>query len=180
MIKKIFVLLAVMTVALAGTAFAANSLNNGAMAISVGMGDSVFGHAGIPLVPSVVNNVVDISGRLFVAKDMAIYGGFGLQSDSGDADGLYLGLTVGGRKYLKTADFSPFIAGEFSYIAVDCGPVDVSVIDLAGLFGAEYFVGPQFSLEGAVGIGLGQADDGTTKDTYFGTRTVGVRANFYF
>jgi hypothetical protein len=50
------------------------------------------------------------------------------------------------------------------------------------MFGAEYFIGKQFSLEGSVGLGFGQSRDRLTDadDTYFGTRTVGVRANFYF
>jgi len=50
------------------------------------------------------------------------------------------------------------------------------------MFGAEFFIGKQFSLEGAVGVGLGQASDDLSNadDTYFGTRTLGVRANFYF
>jgi len=81
--------------------FAANSLSQGSKGISVGMGDSVFQHKAIPNVDAIVNDVVDINARFFAAKDMAIYGGFGLQSDGGDADGMYLSLTVGARKYLK-------------------------------------------------------------------------------
>jgi len=182
--KGLLVVLVGIAVLVSGSAFAANSLNNGAAAISVGMGDSVFSHPAIPGVDAVVNHVVDISGRLFIAKDMALYGGFGLQSDGGDADGTYLSITAGLRKYLKTTDFAPFVSGQFSYITVKADPniVDLSVFDLAGLFGAEYFVGPQFSLEGAIGVGIGQYKDDlrNMKDTYFGTRTVGVRANFYF
>lgn len=182
--KKASFLVLLGILVISGSAFGANSLNSGAAAISVGMGDSVFSHPAIPNVDGVINHVVDISGRMFLAKDMALYGGFGLQTDGGDADGTYLSLTVGMRKYLKVADFAPFVAGQLSYITVKSDPniVDLSVIDLAGLFGAEYFVGPQFSLEGAIGVGIGQfSDDLSNKDdTYFGTRTVGVRANFYF
>lgn len=178
------VAVAVLVLGMAGGAFAANSLQKGKFGISVGMGDSVFSHPAIPNVDAVVNNVVDVSARFLAANDMAIYGGFGLQTDGGDADGTYLSLTIGARKYLKVADFAPFVGGQLSYVTVKSDPniVDLSVIDLAGLFGAEYFVGPQFSLEGAVGIGFGQyTDDLVNKDdTYFGTRTVGVRANFYF
>ena len=174
----------VMVASLAGGAFAANSLAQGSKGISVGMGDSVFSHKAIPNVDAIVNDVVDINARFFAAKDMAIYGGFGLQSDGGDADGMYLSLTVGARKYLKVDDFAPFVGGQISYITVKSDPdiVDLSIIDLSAMFGAEFFIGKQFSLEGAVGVGLGQASDDLTNkdDTYFGTRTIGVRANFYF
>jgi hypothetical protein len=119
-----------------------------------------------------------------VSKDLAVYGGFGLQIDSGDADGTYLSLTAGVRKYLRVDDFAPFVAGQFSFISVDrdepLPAADLDVIDFAALFGAEYFVGKQFSLEGAIGFGFGQASSGNVDDTYFGTRTVGVHANFYF
>jgi hypothetical protein len=173
-----------MMVALAGTAFAANSLNNGAAAISVGMGDSIFSNTAFPMVAAMVNNVVDIKGRFFIAKDMALYGGFGLQTDGGDADGTYIGLSVGMRKYLKTTDFAPFVAGQLSIASVDDGAAKLSIFDLAALFGAEVFLAQQFSLEGAIGFGLGQAKEnpgtGSVTDTYFGTRTVGVKANFYF
>jgi hypothetical protein len=183
--RLIFVAISVILIAaLSGSAFAANSMQPGKFAISVGMGDNVFSHKAIPNVNAMINDVVDINARFFVEKDMAIYGGFGLQTDGGDADGTYLSITVGARKYLKVDDFAPFIAGQLSYITVKSDPniVDLSIIDLAALFGAEYFVGSRFSLEGAVGVGLGQAKDDLSNadDTYFGTRTVGVRANFYF
>ena len=195
--KKFIVVAAavVMMMGLAGSAMAANSLAQGSTAISVGMGDSVYSHTIAPLdavgFPS--NNVVDISGRYFVAKDMALYGGFGLQLNSGDWDGTYLGLTVGARKYLSTNDFAPFIGGQLSYITVDgdgpVGPgganatfVDVSILDISAMFGAEYFFSKDFSIEGSIGIGLGQWEDDVTNtdSTYLGTRTVGVHANFYF
>lgn len=184
--RMIFVLLAAVIVTLAGSAFAANSLQQGKAAISVGMGDSVFSNTAEPQVNTLYHNVVDIKGRYFVAKDMAIYGGFGLQMDGDDADGSYIGLTFGARKYLKVADFAPFMAGQLAIINVDNGGgAKVSDFDLAALFGMEVFLAQQFSLEGAIGFGLGQAKTATgagtsTSDTYFGTRTVGVHANFYF
>jgi len=185
-LKKLIVVAVavVMMMGLAGSAFAANSLQQGKFGISVGMGDSFFSHKAIPNVDAVVNDVVDINARFFASKDVAIYGGFGLQTDGGDADGTYLSLTIGARKYLKVDDFAPFVGGQLSYITVKSDPniVDLSIIDLAAMFGAEFFVGKQFSLEGAIGVGLGQAKDDLTNkdDTYFGTRTIGVRANFYF
>jgi len=189
--KKIAIVAVVMVMmaGLVGSAFAANSLAQGSKAISIGMGDSYFVHSLAPMSDVYVNNVVDISGRYFVAKDMALYGGFGLQLNSGDYDGTYFSFTAGVRKYMSTNDFAPFIGGQLSYITADAdGPTgakiaDITVIDLAALFGAEYFFSKNFSLEGAVGFGIGQVDNslpGGGDSTYLGTRTVGVHANFYF
>ena len=174
--------------AFAGSAFAANSLAQGSKGISVGMGDSVFSHAAVPGGTDVTNPVVDITGRYFVSKDVALYGGFGLQLNSSDYEGTYLSLAFGARKYLSTNDFAPFVAGQFTYVSEDMknpagGKIaDMSVIDFAGLFGAEYFFSKNFSVEGAIGIGLGQVtnDLNNTDTTYLGTRTVGVHATFYF
>ena len=194
--KKIAIVavVVVMMAGLAGSAFAANSLAQGSKAISVGMGDSLFSHKVAPTDTaggniSSGNDVVDISGRMFIAKDVALYGGFGLQLNSGDAEGTYFSFTVGARKYLSTNDFAPFIGAQLSYVTADgdnaagATVYDVSLFDLAALFGAEYFFSKNFSLEGAIGVGLGQWNDDTAPSrdgTYFGTRTVGVHANFYF
>ncbi len=170
-----------------GSAFAANSLQQGSFGFSVGMGDSIFGHKASPEANAFVNDVVNLEGRYFITKDMAITAGFGVQSDGGDADGTYFSITGGFRKYLKTDDFAPFVGGQLAITSVKASEnnvdtVDLTVIDLSAMFGAEYFIGKQFSLEGSVGIGFGQAKDDIANrdDTYFGTRTVGVKANFYF
>lgn len=182
---KRFIILAVAFVMVIGvgigSAFAANSLQSGSMGISVGMGDSAFSHKTLPG-GGIINDVVDISGRYFVAKDMAITAGFGLQIDGGDADATYLSISGGFRKYLKADDFAPFFGGKFTFAKVedDVAGVDVDVLDLEASFGAEYFFSRQFSMEGAIGVGLGQISIGNADDTYFGTRTVGVHANFYF
>ncbi len=174
-------LLCVFILGISTSAFAANSLQQGAKGISVGMGDSVFSNNVIPG-GGVINNVVNVSGRYFVAGDMAITGGFGLQLDGGDADATYFSISAGFRKYLKVDDFAPFVNGKFTYANVedDNTNTDVEVIDLEASIGAEYFLNKQFSLEGAIGVGLGEIDNDGDDDTYFGTRTVGVRANFYF
>jgi len=193
--KKIAIIAVVvlMAAALAGNAFAANSLASGSKGISVGMGDSLFTHKVAPTDTagfniSSGNDVVDISGRFFVGKDVALMLGAGLQLNSGDAEGTYLSLSFGARKYLSTNDFAPFIGGQISYVTADGDNAagvtvyDVSIFDLAALFGAEYFFSKNFSLEGAIGVGLGQwnNDVNNTDGTYLGTRTVGVHANFYF
>ena len=192
--KKVMIVAAavVMMMGLAGSAMAANSLAQGSMGISVGMGESNFVHSLAALDNVNYSDVVDISGRYFVAKDVALYGGFGLQLSSGDYDGSYFSFTAGVRKYLSTNDFAPFIGGQFSYISVDAdGPTgvgkiaDATILDVAGLFGAEYFFSKNFSVEGAVGVGMGHLDNKLAApvggdSTYLGTRTVGVKASFYF
>ncbi len=173
--------------AISGSAFAANGLQQGSTAISVGMGDSIFAHTLTPQTAGYMNNVVDISGRYFASKDMAMYGGIGLQLNSGDFDGTYLSFTAGIRKYLSTNDFAPFVAGQISYATVDgklrgVTFVDENVFDFAALFGAEYFFSKNFSLEGSIGVAMGRIDDSHNHadSTYLGTRTVGVHASFYF
>ncbi len=169
-----------------GSASAANSLQQGAMNISVGMGDSVFSRNTTPAVTDVVSNVVDLSARYLITKDIAIVGGFGLEIGSGDWDSTYFSFTGGVRKYLKNDDFAPFVGGQLTYATLSTKDAfgvkvdDLSAIDLSAMFGAEYFLGKQFSLEGSVGLGFGQVSDGIADKTYFGTRTTGVKANFYF
>jgi hypothetical protein len=187
--KLIVVAVAVVMMAgLAGSAFAANSLAQGSKAISIGFGDSVLNHVASPTDANQNNPIVDIGAKFFVAKDLAITAGLGFQMNTGDLEGTYLSFTAGIRKYFKTDDFAPFVGGQFSYITydakVDPAPkyADFSAFEFAGLVGAEYFFSKQFSIEGSVGVAIGQAtDDIAHKDTtYLGTKNLGVRANFYF
>ena len=190
--KKIAIVavVVVMMMGLAGSAFAANSLAQGSKGISVGFGNDVFNQPNMPTGPTTntQNPVVDLSGRFFVAKDVALTLGAGLQLNSGDAEGTYLSLSFGARKYLSTNDFAPFVGGQVSYTTYDAKNAagakiaDATIFDLVGFVGAEYFFNKQFSVEGAIGLGLGQvSDDQANNDTtYLGTRTLGVKANFYF
>jgi hypothetical protein len=190
--KKIAIVavVVVMMMGLAGSAFAANSLAQGSKGISVGFGNDVFSQPNMPTGPvtNTQNPVVDISGRFFVSKDVALTLGAGLQMNSGDSEGTYLSLSFGARKYLNTNDLAPFVGGQLSYTAYDAKNAagakiaDATIFDLVGFFGAEYFFNKQFSVEGAFGLGLGQvSDDQNNIDTtYIGTRTLGVKANFYF
>jgi hypothetical protein len=186
----IIAVVVLMAASLAGSAFAANSLASGSKGISVGIGNDVFAQPGMDAGPATntQNPVVDISGRFFVGKDVALTLGAGLQLNSGDSEGTYLSLNFGARKYLSTNDFAPFVGGQISYTmydvenAVGATIVDATIFDLVGFVGAEYFFNKQFSMEGAIGVGLGQVNDDTTNSdtTYLGTRTLGVKANFYF
>jgi hypothetical protein len=160
-----------------GSAFAAGtgtSLKAGTFGFNVGVGDSSLGNTG----------VVMISGKYFIANDVALIAGFGFQASSGDQDANVFGISAGVRKYLRIDEFAPFVEGRFSYVTenIDSSNIDRDTFDVAGVFGAEYFLNRQFSIEGSVGIGLGQVNDNISNNdyTYFGSRTVGVSANFYF
>lgn len=190
--KKIAIVavVVVMMMGLAGSAFAANSIAQGSKGISVGIGNDVFNQPNMPSGPATntQNPVVDISGRFFVAKDVALTLGAGLQMNSGDAEGTYLSFSFGARKYLSANDLAPFVGGQVSYTAYDAENAagfkiaDATIFDLVGFVGAEYFFSKQFSMEGAIGLGLGKVSDDLANidTTYLGTRTLGVKANFYF
>ena len=179
-----------MLAALSGSAFAANSLVSGSKALSIGFGDSVLNNVANPTDQNQNNPIVDIGGKLFVAKDLAITAGIGFQMNSGDLEGTYLAFNAGIRKYLKTDDFAPFVGGQFSYITYDAELpaaqggkyVDFSAFELSAMVGAEYFIGKQFSVEGSIGLAIGKAEDDQSNldTTYIGTKNLGVKANFYF
>jgi len=179
------VVVVVLAVLAAGSAFAANSLQSGSKSISVGMGDSIFSDTAVPQVGFMFNNIVTINGKINFSKGLAMIAGFGVQQDGGDANSMYIGLNAGVRKYLKTDDMAPFVEGKLAYANVSskAGAVDLvkeSFLDLSVLLGVECFLAKQLSLEGSMGLGFGQIAADKVKDSYFGTRTTGVRANFYF
>ena len=175
---------AIMVVGLCiSSAFAAStstSLNAGTIGFNVGFGNSVFGDSG----------VVTINGKYFVMDDLAIVAGIGTRVSSGDRDADYYSLSGGARKYLKTTELAPFIEARFTFAREKdntSGPmVDQTAFDVGVIFGGEYFLHKQLSLEGGVGLGFGKVDIENTAPaadedyTYFGTRTVGLSANFYF
>ena len=156
-----------------GSTSAQTSTIDRQIGISVGLGNSVFGDTN--------NSIIDITGRYRIAYDIALLVGFGFETHSGDADGSYFSISLGARKYLYTDDFAPFIDGKLSYVTQDVDG-DTDIIDVTVGFGAEYFLHKQFSVEGSVGIGFGIEDNNDTHDDdiYLGTRSIGVRANFYF
>ncbi len=163
----------VMVMGLAGGAFAAsNSLQSGAMGISVGFDNSTGG----------IDDIITISGRYMIQNEMAAILGFGFEKQSGDLSGSYFGVSFGIRKYFKADDFAPFAEGKLTIISQDIQG-DTDTLDLSANFGAEYFLHKQFSIEGSVGLHLGSVDDNAVPNgdyTYIGTQSVGVRANFYF
>jgi hypothetical protein len=177
---------------LAGSAMAANSLAQGSTAVSIGFGDSALNNVANPTDAQPRNPIVDISGRYFLTKDMALTGGLGFQMNSGDLDGTYLSFNAGIRRYFKTDDFAPFVGAQLSYITYDAEQknaagvsvtyADYSAFEVAGLFGAEYFFSKSFSIEGTIGVAIGSGKDDVSGNdtTYIGTRNMGVRANFYF
>jgi hypothetical protein len=178
--KKLLIVLIVAGMVLAlgnRSAFAAGtgtSLKAGAFGFNVGFGDSSLGSTG----------VIMISGKYFLENDVALIAGVGFQASGGDQDANFFGFSAGVRKYLKIDEFAPFVEGRFSYMTetIDINNIDRDIFDVSALFGAEYFLNRQFSIEGSVGLGFGSVNDNISNNdyTYFGSRTVGVSANFYF
>lgn len=120
-----------------------------------------------------------IHGKYLLANDLAILGGFGLGIKGGDAKGTDIGLEAGVRKYLKVADFAPFIGGVISFASTkDSNNKDFALYAEGG---AEYFLSKNFSFEGAVRIGYTSNDvKNVGKETTFGTQRAAIGANFYF
>jgi hypothetical protein len=165
----------VMMMGLAGSAFAANSLNQGAFGLSVGFNN-------LSSFPNGMENT--IIGKFLISSDLAFIGGFGFVNASGDdatGDGTDLSLVIGVRKYLKKDDFAPFAEGLLVYMTQDSTARDT--IGVLANFGAEYFLHKQFSFEGSVGVGLFNVETNTgpnADSTILGTTSLGLRANFYF
>ena len=177
--KKI-ALVGVALALVAGSASAANSLVAGQLSLGVEVGAAT-----TPL----------ISGRYFIAKDLAIVGGLGFDRNSRSdttppptftSTATTTAMLIGIRKYLKTDDFAPFVGGVFSYSSTGTslstgGSSSRSGLRLAAEAGAEYFLGKQFSVEGKVQFAYGSTDEGAGVTTStFGTATAGLGANFYF
>jgi len=156
----------------AGSASAANSMNTGTFGLNVPVISST---PGVTVVPSPL-----ISGKYFVAKELAVLGGLGFNSGgpSGNTT-TTLALLAGVRKYMNTNDFAPFVGGVFEYSSTS-GTPSTNGMALSAEAGAEYFLAKQFSIEGKVGFGYLSVDDGATKSSYFGTSTANLSMNFYF
>ena len=180
-----FVLAAVIS---PGSASAANSLKQGTLGFNVDVNNNFFG-----LNSDVDNNFV-LTGKFFVANDLAVLAGFGMGIRGADAKGVDLGLAAGIRKYLKVDDFAPFIGGEFIYSTTQDG--DAKDFSLLGEAGVEYFLHKQFSIEGKVGLGYTSRETTTSTNTAqggfivkttttsrvsdIGTERLGLSVNFYF
>ncbi len=170
--KKIASVVATLALAIfASGAYAANSLSKGTFGLNIGTGsagDTDF-----------VDGGFIINGKYFIQSDMAILGGFGFGSLGGDtAKGTEVGLIVGARKYLRVADFAPFVGGRLSYAKTEDG--NRKRTSIMGEGGAEYFLAQRFSFEGRAGFGYESDEIGPLKNTRFGTRTFGISFNFYF
>ncbi len=158
----------------ASSAYAANSLSKGTMGLSIGSGVGFNPFTNQPEDAGFI-----VNGKYFVQSDLAILGGIGFGARGGDtAKGTDTGLIVGARKYLRVADFAPFVGGRLTYTSTSNATIKTTQI--MGEGGAEYFLAKQFSFEGRVGFGYESIDAGGVKNTRFGTTTVGIGFNFYF
>ncbi len=149
-----------------GSASAENSLKQGSLGMGVTVDDEFF-----------------LSGRYFVMNDLAVLAKFGVGAKGGDAEGTDIAVGAGVRKYLKTADFAPFVGGELFYERTDDGAY--KEWDVFAELGAEYFLHKQFSVEGTVAFGYQSIETetgpGTTfKETTFATHRFGIGFNLYF
>ena len=163
-----------------GTASAANSLQEGSKGISIGFIDTN------RTTSFSEDRIYTIYGKYFTSRDFALLAGFGFLTSSGDGaiqDEDYLNLAFGVRKYLSVDDFAPFIEGLISLEKYEQGPgVDDEWLNFIVGFGGEYFFARQFSMEGTIGFIFGTYENNNTGDdaTFFGTASLGLRANFYF
>ena len=173
--KKIALVVATSAlVMIAGSSYAANSLNAGTFGLGVSMVQQNVTANG-----QTVNNPL-IQGKYSITRDIAVLGGFGFLSGGPSGNSTTTFSLLGGvRKYLKVDDFAPFVGGVLEYSSTSSAPSSSSTL-VAAEGGAEYFLAKQFSVEGKVRIGYLSTDSGTIKSTYFGTTTVGAGLNFYF
>ncbi len=172
--KKIILVSATMALAMAaGSAAAENGPAAGRFGINVPLASNV--------------NDFLINGKYFIARDMAVIAGVGLQmTDDGlnvaGSKSTNIGFQGGFRKYLKTDDLATFVGGKLRYTSTNSS--NVTTFSVLGEVGAEYYLGKQFSLEGSVAAGYDSTSTtvgaNTIKSTALGTGTVNVSANFYF
>lgn len=172
--KKIALAGATIALAMAASsAYAANSLNAGTIGLH------------IPVITSTsttntnINSPI-ISGSYFIARDLAVLGGFGFSSGgpSGNSTTTFA-LMGGARKYMKVDDFAPFVGAFVKYESTSSSPT-ATAMTIAAEGGAEYFLAKQFSVEGKVIFGYQSVESAGTKSTYFGTTTANLGLNFYF
>ena len=82
-----------------GSAIAAgNSLKAGMFGFGVGVGNSVFGNTGGT--SGTAAGVITLSGKYFVANDLAVTAGLGIQGSTGDVDAKFFSIAGGLRKFL--------------------------------------------------------------------------------
>lgn len=175
---------------LAIAAFALASASGGALAAPTAKSFGLNIDLTTPSTPLGSPSVFMLEGRYAFSKDMSVLAGIGLQMvDTGQATNnkaTNIGLMGGIRKYLETNDYAPFFGGRLQYMTTRQGANDVTDFVLMAEFGAEYFLGKQFSLEGSVGAGYTSrksepvAAPGSTTATAFGTTTYNLSANYYF
>lgn len=183
--KKIAFVSATLALALAlaaGSASAANSMSSGTLGLNVQVVAPSLTYSSTvgPVTTTTTVQSPLIGGKYFVAKDMAILGGFGFSSGGPSGNSVTtFSLEAGVRKYLNTNDFAPFVGGIFGYSSTSTNPSS-STMTLAVEAGAEYFLAKQFSVEGKVNFGYLSNDNGGSKASYFGTSTAGLSVNYYF
>jgi hypothetical protein len=158
---------------MAGSVQAENGIGQDAVAMTVGVTAADRQPDQSSTVPFMLR------GRYFVADTMAVTAGAGFALKSGDADGFDLALLGGARQYLDDQGrLLPFAGGFMAYQSTNDG--DWTHLQLLGEFGAEYFLDPQFSIEGSVRAGYSSIDTGFMTVNTLGTHGVNLSVNYYF
>jgi hypothetical protein len=144
------------------SAESSNSLTKGAFGINVQVNDAPY-----------------FSAKYMFKDDLAILAGLGLAVRSGDTKGTDVVIGAGAHKYLKIADFAPFVGARIGIASAKDG--DSKTLMVQAEAGAEIFLHKHMSLEGNVAVGLSYADTkGLGKTTTIGTFTPGLSFNFYY
>ncbi|MFA5516903.1 MAG: hypothetical protein WDA20_11515 [Desulfuromonadales bacterium] len=152
---------AMATLVTAGNAISANSLTKGAKAVSFSTLSD--------------DNDFLIKGKYNLQPDLSILGGIGFSV----GDDTNIGLVVGARKYLQTADFAPFVGANIGYLTSN--DTDNKHFFTNVEVGVEYFVASQISVEAAVGLAVEyEKIKGLSSTTNLTTAKSGLGFNIYF
>jgi len=121
------------------------------------------GKLGFGIKDIISGDALVIGGRYWLSDGMSLDGNLGIHyrdPDNGDSESQFL-IGVGLNQYLRPGEsFSPFFGADFSINIDDPGPGDtISMFNIDGKFGGEYFFTEHFSLSGAVSFGLHFGDD---------------------
>ena len=162
---RVVLIIGVLSLITIGPATAQNSLEMGAMGLSVSVADEDF----------------VLSGRYLLNPTLAALAEFGFQAVDNSNSGTNFTFGGGVRKYLSAiADLVPFVGANLAFVrAFHLATDDTeSGIKLNAVAGAEYFIMSQLSVEAEVGIELNTVTGGEDVTT-FGTTRSSVGVTFY-
>jgi hypothetical protein len=131
---------------------------------------------------SVAEEDLILSGRFFPADRLAIIAEGGISAISNDDSGADYSIGAGIRKYiLVDTNLAPFLGAAITFFSdyLEATDKNEDGVEMNVHFGAEYFFGDRFSVEGSMGIAFETITTGEDH-TRFGTARSALGANFYF